>query len=243
FRRRRSGHRLFRQGRQSAGPAQGVAASRARRGGRSHSDRSVHAQPDRRRSRARYARGGDDLGLDRGERPSRLLRLHQAPGLCGASRGSEGDTAMTAHDWMVLATGLVFLSAGAVLSQVFCLLGPTYHTKITAHWAVRGFFFASTLILVARGLSFVFPGRAFALQHMSGLVPARGCVVLGLALVVRGWVVRERAPPPWTERGLGVAVRRGGSDQGVAEMAFALPPEPRGGSASEREPCRCVRLC
>ena len=30
---------------------------------------------------------------------------------------------MTAHDWMVLATGLVFLGAGAVLSQVFRLLG------------------------------------------------------------------------------------------------------------------------
>lgn len=116
---------------------------------------------------------------------------------------------MTAHDWMVLATGLVFLSAGAVLSQVFRLLGPTYHTKITAHWAVRGFFFASTLILVARGLSFVFPGRAFAVQHMSVLVPASAVVVLGLALVLLEWVMRDRAPPPWTERLLGFAVRRG----------------------------------
>ena len=49
--------------------------------------------------------------------------------------------------------------------------------------------------------------------------------------------------PPWTERLLGFAVRRGVSDQVVAEMAFALPPEPHGRSASEREPCRCVRLC
>lgn len=150
---------------------------------------------------------------------------------------------MTAHDWMVLATGLVFLSAGAVLSQVFRLLGPTYHTKITAHWVVRGFFFASTLILVARGLSFVFPGRAFAVQHMSALVPASALVVLGLSLVLLEWVMRDRAPPPWTERLLGFAVRRGVSDQVVAEMAFALPPEPHGRPASEREPCRCVRLC
>jgi len=66
--------------------------------------------------------------------------------------------------------------------------------------------------------------------------------VLGLSLVRLEWVMRDRAPPPWTERLLGFAVRRGVSDQAVAEMAFALRPEPHGRSASERAPCRCARL-
>nr|WP_314431391.1 hypothetical protein [uncultured Brevundimonas sp.] len=149
---------------------------------------------------------------------------------------------MTAHDWMVLATGLVFLGAGTVLSQVFRLLGPTYHTKVTAHWSVRGFFFLSTAVLVARGLSFIFPGRAFAVQHMSLLVPASAVVMLGLSLILLEWVMRDRAPPPWTERILGLVARRGVSDETVAELAFALPPEPHGRSASEHQPCRVVRL-
>lgn len=149
---------------------------------------------------------------------------------------------MTAHDWMVLATGLIFLSAGAVLSQVFRLLGPTYHTKVTAHWSVRAFFFLSTFVLVARGLSLVFPGRAFAVQHMSGLVPASAVVTLGLSLILLEWVMRDRAPPPWTERLLGLAARRGVSDQVLTEMAFALPTEPYGLPASEHQPCRLIRL-
>lgn len=149
---------------------------------------------------------------------------------------------MTAHDWMVLATGLVFLGAGAVLSQVFRLLGPTYHTKVTAHWGVRGFFFLSTFVLVARGLSFLFPGRAFAVQDMSPLVPASALVTLGLSLVLLEWVMRDRAPPPWTERLLGFAARRGVSEETMSELAFVLPPEPHGRSASEHQPCRFVRL-
>jgi len=149
---------------------------------------------------------------------------------------------MTAHEWMVLATGLIFLSAGAVLSQVFRLLGPTYHTKVTAHWTVRGFFFLSTAVLVARGLSIIFPGRAFAVQHMSVLVPASAIVLMGLSLILLEWVMRDRAPPPWTERILGLVARRGASDEAVAELAFALPPEPHGRSASEHQPCRFVRV-
>lgn len=65
---------------------------------------------------------------------------------------------MTAHEWMVLATGLIFLSAGAVLNQMSRLLGPTYHTKVTAHWTVRGFFFLSTAVLVARACRSSFRG-------------------------------------------------------------------------------------
>lgn len=54
--------------------------------------------------------------------------------------------------------------------------------------------------------------------------------------------MRDRAPPPWTERILGLVARRGASDEAVAELAFALPPEPDGRSASEHQPCRFVRV-
>ena len=64
-------------------------------------------------------------------------------------------------------------------------------------------------------------------------------------IVFLGTGARSYMDPEALEAECGVKVHiiKGYGDTAVAEMAFALPPEPHGRSASEREPCRCVRLC
>lgn len=150
---------------------------------------------------------------------------------------------MTLHQIMVLGAGLTFIAAGVVLSQVFRLLGPTYYTRVTAHWGVRAFFFVGSLILVGRGLILIFPGRAVPVALMSPWVLLSAVVALGMALVLLEWAMRDRAPPPWTARLLGLALKGGASPAAATEVALALPAEPHGPAASERQPCRCVRLC
>lgn len=149
---------------------------------------------------------------------------------------------MTVHTLIIVATGLLYMGAGGVLAETARVLGPSYHTRHTPHpfWRALGWFGAA--VLVWWGATLLFPGDTGQPNRIAlpGLLVAM--VVLGVNLSLLDWVMRDRSPPPWTARLLGIAAREGVSDPALAEMAFALPAEPHGRPATEREPCRWVRL-
>lgn len=104
---------------------------------------------------------------------------------------------MTHHAWVVL-TGMLFLSAGGVMTVVFRLLGPTYHTRISGSWFLRGVIFMIAVFLMVRGATTIFPGRLVKVEHMSPLLPLGALVSVAFALIVLDFVQRDRSPPPWS---------------------------------------------
>jgi len=154
---------------------------------------------------------------------------------------------MTLHALIVVVTGLFYMGAGAVLAETARALGSSYHTRHTPHpvWRALGWFGAAVLVWWAATL--LFPGATAQPDRLAlpGLLVAM--VALGVNLSLLDWVMRDRSPPPWTARLLSMAAREGVTDPVLAEMAFALPAEPHGRPApprpaTEREPCRWVRL-
>lgn len=130
---------------------------------------------------------------------------------------------MNAHDLAVILTGLLFLADAAVALAIWRLLGVTFHTKTTAPWPVRGFFFAAVFVLGWRSLSLLFPGAAMQTNLMSPAVPATAAVVLGLEVFILDVVMRDRAPPPLVERLLQLVQRQGADADTIAAVAFAAP--------------------
>lgn len=94
---------------------------------------------------------------------------------------------MTHHAWVVL-TGMLFLSAGGVMTVVFRLLGPTYHTRISGNWFLRLVVFLIAIFLMVRGATTVFPGRLVRVEHMSPLLPLGALCSLALSMIVLDFV-------------------------------------------------------
>ncbi|ANC53405.1 hypothetical protein A4249_06890 [Brevundimonas sp. GW460-12-10-14-LB2] len=129
---------------------------------------------------------------------------------------------MTHHAWVVL-TGMLFLSAGGVMTVVFRLLGPTYHTRISGNWFLRLVVFLIALFLMVRGATTVFPGRLVRVEHMSPLLPVGALVSLAFSMIVLDFVQRDRSPPPWSIMAIRLftLIRR---EDWAAEAAMKLPP-------------------
>lgn len=130
---------------------------------------------------------------------------------------------MTAHEAMILFTGLTFIAAGIVLTETSRLLGPTFHTKVTVHIGWRILCFLAAAILFWRGVTYLFPGGLVVTRSMSAVAPAEAVVVAGLCWTILDWVMRDRAPPPYAERVLRWMVKRGASPQELTSAALALP--------------------
>ncbi len=129
---------------------------------------------------------------------------------------------MTHQAWVVL-TGMLFLSAGGVMTVVFRLLGPTYHTRISGSWFLRLVVFLIATFLMVRGATTVFPGRLVRVEHMSPLLPLGALCSLAFALIVLHFVQQDRSPPPWSVhvlRALALLKR----DELVMDLAMKLPP-------------------
>lgn len=131
---------------------------------------------------------------------------------------------MNPHTAMVIATGLMFVASSMALGVVVRLLGPTFHTKVTAPWPVIGFFFIASAGLFWRGVTFLFPGDLVSTDQMSLIVPLEAAIVLGLCVVILDWVMGDRAPPPLLFRYFGWAIRPRLSDERLTDLAFTLPP-------------------
>ncbi len=149
---------------------------------------------------------------------------------------------MNWHLIMVSVTGLLYLAAGGVLAETSRVLGPSFHTRHTPHPFWRFVGWVGAAVLIWRGATLLFPGGYVETARMSGQALFVALVVLGLTLSLLDWVMRDRNPPPWTSRLLGMALKGGASDAALAEMAFALPVEPHGRPATEQGPCRIARL-
>ena len=129
---------------------------------------------------------------------------------------------MTHHAWVVL-TGMLFLSAGGVMTVVFRLLGPTYHTRISGSWFLRLIVFLIAIFLMVRGATTVFPGRLVRVEHMSPLLPLGALCSLAFSIIVLDFVQRDLSPPPWNVMviRLFTLIRR---EDWAAEAAMKLPP-------------------
>ncbi|PZU71644.1 MAG: hypothetical protein DI531_15380 [Brevundimonas sp.] len=145
------------------------------------------------------------------------------------------------HQALVVLTGLLFLSAGGVMTVVFRLLGPTYHTRISGSWFLRLVVFLIAVFLMVRGATTIFPGRLVKVEHMSPLLPVGALVSLALALIVLHFVQADRSPPPWSVhvlRALALLKR----DDLVMDMAMKLPAAGLIDRPVSDRPCFRVRL-
>lgn len=129
---------------------------------------------------------------------------------------------MTHGAWVTL-TGLLFLTAGALMTVVFKLLGPTYHTRISASWFHRAVVLSIAVFFIIRGATTIWPGRLVRVDHMSPLLPIGSMVSVAMALLLLDLVQRDRSPPPWSVMVLRVLALMG-YDRFTAAAAMHLPP-------------------
>ncbi|KQS55885.1 hypothetical protein ASG17_07495 [Brevundimonas sp. Leaf363] len=127
------------------------------------------------------------------------------------------------HGAWVTLTGLLFLGAAGVMTVVFRILGPTYHTRISASWLHRGVVFAMAAFFVVRGATLIWPGRLVRVDHMSPLLPAGALVALVMSLLILDLVQRERSPPPWSVMVMRLLAVLG-RDKWMVEAGMHLPP-------------------
>ena len=138
---------------------------------------------------------------------------------------------MIAAQLIVVLTGLLYVGASMALGVVVRLLGPTYHTKVTAPWPVIAFFALAAALLLWRGVTILFPGHLVDTTGMSLVATATAAVVVGLTLFILDFVMGDRSPPPLFSRYFGWAVRHGLDDAIIAStfdkapaMHLAAPP-------------------
>lgn len=85
------------------------------------------------------------------------------------------------------------------------------------------------VVTLVRWAAPLFSGRLIELGRISVVAPLGGQVILGVPAVLLDWVMRDRAPPPWS-----VQVMRAdamlGRDGPVKFAAMAVPPAPVGGA-------------
>ncbi|MGV3579987.1 hypothetical protein [Brevundimonas sp.] len=129
----------------------------------------------------------------------------------------------SAQSLLIILTALVYFGAALVVAQIGRLLSPSYGTRMSANWFWRGVLWFGAVILFARGVTLLWPGQAFAVGKMSGIVLGTGLVILGFALWKLDDVMRENAPPPWSVQ-LMRLVALTGVDGLMTRTALTLPP-------------------
>lgn len=140
-----------------------------------------------------------------------------------------------------IVTGLTYIAASMSLAVVVRLLGPTYHTKVTAPWPVIGFFFVSSAGMLWRGVTLLFPGRMVDTSGMSLIAPSTALIVLGLSLFILDFIMGDRSPPPLFDRYFSWAVRRKLDEDLIVRAAFDLPPAMHTAAPAGAQINRCGR--
>ncbi|WP_332657380.1 hypothetical protein [Brevundimonas sp.] len=135
----------------------------------------------------------------------------------------------------VIAAGLLWMTAGTVLLEVSRILGPSFHTKVTVHIGWRILTWIAGLICFIRGMTLLFPGKLVEVSRISAMAPLGALVVCGLSLVVLDWVMRDRAPPPWSVQMMRLAAVLGTSGP-IKFAAMAVPPAAVGDMPPVDEP-------
>lgn len=123
----------------------------------------------------------------------------------------------------VIAAGLFWMGSGTVLLEVSRILGPSFHTKVTVHVGWRVVTWVAAIICFVRGMTLLFPGKLIEVSRISVMAPLGSMVVLGLSLVVLDWVMRDRAPPPWSVQMMRLAAVLGHNSP-IKFAAMSLPP-------------------
>lgn len=123
----------------------------------------------------------------------------------------------------VIMAGMLWLAASCVLMEVARILGPSFHTKRTVHWFWRGVTWAGAAIFFLRGMTLLFPGQLIEVSRVSAVAPLAALGVLGVVLALLDWVMRDRAPPPWSVTVMRMAALLG-RDGPVRMAAMAVPP-------------------
>lgn len=137
----------------------------------------------------------------------------------------------------VITAGLFWLAAGGVLLEVSRVLGPSYHTKTTVHWGWRALTWLGAAIMFGRGVTLLFPGQLVEVSRISVMAPLGAIAVLGVTLALLDWVMRDRAPPPWSVQFMRTVALLG-RDGPVKFAALAVPPAPVGAAIPADPPAR-----
>ncbi|RZJ47409.1 MAG: hypothetical protein EON87_00820 [Brevundimonas sp.] len=137
----------------------------------------------------------------------------------------------------VITAGLLWIATAGVLLEVSRLLGPAFDKVKTVHPVWRRLMWIGALIALCRGLTLIFPGKFVEVSRISIMAPLAGLLVLGLSLAVLDWVMRDRAPPPWSVQVMRL-VALFGRDGPVKFAAMAVPPAAYGDAAPSEEPRR-----
>lgn len=144
---------------------------------------------------------------------------------------------MTLGQLTVITAGLLWITSGGILLEVSRLLGPAFDTVKTVHRGWRWVVWCGALIALCRGLTLIFPGRFVEVSRISIMAPLGALLVLGLSLAVLDWVMRDRAPPPWTVQVMRL-VAMFGRDGPIRFAAMAMPPAAVGDPPPVDEPAR-----
>lgn len=134
---------------------------------------------------------------------------------------------MTLGQICVITAGLLWVASAAVLQEVARVLGPSFHTRTTVHWGWRTLAWLGALIMLVRGITLLFPGQLVEVSRISVVAPLGAVAVLGVTLALLDWVMRDRAPPPWSVQIMRAAALLG-RDGPVKFAAFAVPPAAAG---------------
>lgn len=135
----------------------------------------------------------------------------------------------------VIAAGLLWMAASCVLVEVSRILGPTFHTKTTAHPFWRFVTWVGAAIFFLRGMTLLFPGKLIETSRVSIVAPLGALAVLGVTLALLDWVMRDRAPPPWSVNAVRLVALLGANGP-VQRVAMAVPPAAIGDAPPVDEP-------
>lgn len=134
----------------------------------------------------------------------------------------------------VITAGLFWLAAAGVLLEVSRVLGPAFDTKATVHPFWRAVAWCGALIMCARGVTLLFPGKLIEVSRISVMAPLGALAVLGVTLALLDWIMRDRAPPPWSVQVLRLSALLG-RDGPVRFAAMNVPPAAVGDLAPVEE--------
>lgn len=135
---------------------------------------------------------------------------------------------MTIGQLSVIIAGVFWIASACVLREVARVLGPSFHTKTTVHYGWRALTNLGAIIMLGRGLTLLFPGKLVEVSRISIMAPLGALAVLGVTLALLDWVMRDRAPPPWSVHAMRLAAVLGKGP--VIAAGLAVPPAPIGAS-------------
>jgi hypothetical protein len=144
---------------------------------------------------------------------------------------------MTTGHVLTIIAGLCWATTGGILFEIFRLLGPEFDKAKTVHWFWRRITWLGGAGAMIGGVFLLFPGDLVDVSRISVLAPVRALIALGLAAALLDWVMRDRAPPPWSENMLRLAGVLG-MDGPVKFAALNVPPAAVGDVAPADEPLR-----